>query len=323
MNDSTAALEARWKSSRPTSGSVERSRPTIAPTKALTATSSENCAAFSRSPRRTGPAVTRPRRAAGRCGWRRTIAACCSGAGGMSRISASTNASSESNCSAVLWRRSKPIVETGVGRQAAAADRARVVRRVEHEMVGQRQQPLGQRAVQRARHLLDGVLAVGVQVRPAGVADQQRVSGQHQPRLIGAAAIADDVGVVRKRVAGGRDRLDHGVAELDDLAVAQRVMVEVARRRLRAGTPGRRCARPARPSPTRGRPARACRTPRRSARPDPPPARCSRRRGRRAGRRPRTGCASRSPAGRRRKRSRRSAAAGSTRRPPRVRARQT
>src|SRR5512133_891383 len=53
MNDSTAALEASPNSSRPTSGSVERSRPTIAPTNALTATSSENCAAFSRSPSRT------------------------------------------------------------------------------------------------------------------------------------------------------------------------------------------------------------------------------------------------------------------------------
>ena len=54
-------------------------------------------------------------------------------------------------------------------------------------MVGQRQQPLGQRAVERARHLLDGVLAVGVQVGPAGVADEQRVAGQHEPRLVAAA----------------------------------------------------------------------------------------------------------------------------------------
>src|SRR5437763_9396929 len=53
MNDSTAALEPSPKSWRPTSGSVERSRPTIAPTNAFTSTSSENCAAFSRSPRRT------------------------------------------------------------------------------------------------------------------------------------------------------------------------------------------------------------------------------------------------------------------------------
>src|SRR3954468_4497036 len=53
MNDSTAALEATPNSSRPMIGSVERSRPTIAPTNALIATSSENCARFSRNPSRT------------------------------------------------------------------------------------------------------------------------------------------------------------------------------------------------------------------------------------------------------------------------------
>ncbi len=53
MNDRTAALEASPKSVRPMSGSVERSRPTIAPTNALIATSSENCARFSRRPSRS------------------------------------------------------------------------------------------------------------------------------------------------------------------------------------------------------------------------------------------------------------------------------
>ena len=58
MNDSTAALEARPKSVWPISGRVERSRPTIAPTKALSATSSENCARFSRSPSSTRRSLT-------------------------------------------------------------------------------------------------------------------------------------------------------------------------------------------------------------------------------------------------------------------------
>src|SRR3954471_244850 len=53
MKERTAALEATPNSSRPMIGSVERSRPTIAPTKALIATSSENCARFSRNPSRT------------------------------------------------------------------------------------------------------------------------------------------------------------------------------------------------------------------------------------------------------------------------------
>ena len=115
MNDSTAALEPRPKSSRPISGSVERSSPTIAPTNALIATSSENCARVLAQPeadRRRVLTLTsasgRPQRLAA------TIAACCSGAGGMSRTSAWTNASSESSCSAGLWRRSNPIVEIGL-----------------------------------------------------------------------------------------------------------------------------------------------------------------------------------------------------------------
>ena len=101
------------------------------------------------------------------------------------------------------------------------------MRRVQDEVVGQRQQPLGQRAVQRARHLLDGVLAVGVQVRAAGVADQQRVAGEHEPRLVAARVVGDQVGVVRERVPGRGDRLELGVAELDDLAVAQRMVLEL------------------------------------------------------------------------------------------------
>ena len=55
---------------------------------------------------------------------------------------------------------------------------------VEREVVGQRQQPLGQRAVQRARHRVDRVLGVGVQVGAAGVADEQCIAGEHEPRLV-------------------------------------------------------------------------------------------------------------------------------------------
>lgn len=45
---------------------------------------------------------------------RERISACCAGAGGVSLTSASTSAPSESNCSARLWRRSKPTVEIGL-----------------------------------------------------------------------------------------------------------------------------------------------------------------------------------------------------------------
>src|SRR5688572_3876051 len=50
MNESTAALDPSPKSCSPISGRVERSRPTIAPTNALIATNSENCARFWRRP---------------------------------------------------------------------------------------------------------------------------------------------------------------------------------------------------------------------------------------------------------------------------------
>ena len=72
------------------------------------------------------------------------------------------------------------------------------------------------------RHLLDGLLAVGVKVGPTGVADQQGVAGEDHPGLLAAAVIGDQVGVVGGRVARGGDRLDHRVAELDLLAVRER-----------------------------------------------------------------------------------------------------
>jgi hypothetical protein len=101
------------------------------------------------------------------------------------------------------------------------------MRRVEHEVIGQRQQSLGQRPVERARHLLHGVLAVGVQIRASGIADQQGVAGEHQPRIVGARVICDQVRVVRESMAGRGDRLDLRVAEPHRLAVGERVMLEL------------------------------------------------------------------------------------------------
>jgi len=73
-----------------------------------------------------------------------------------------------------------------------------------------------------------------VEVGTTGVADQQGIAAQQQPRLLGPAAVGDQVGVVSGRVPRGGDRLDLGVAELDDLTVGKREMVE-----LHAG-PGRK-----------------------------------------------------------------------------------
>jgi hypothetical protein len=101
------------------------------------------------------------------------------------------------------------------------------VRGIQDEVIGQREQSVGQRPVQRARHVLDRVVAVRVQVRPAGVPDEQRVAGEDEPRLVAAAVVGHEIGVMSRRVPGGRNRLQLGVAERDDLAVGEWVMSEV------------------------------------------------------------------------------------------------
>ena len=156
----------------------------------------------------------------------------------------------------------------------------------------------------------------GVEVRAAGVANEQRVAGQHEPRVIAAGVVGDEVGVVRERVAGGRDRRDLDVAERDHVAVAQRVVLELDTRAIgqvrgragagdQIGQAGDVVGLHVRLEDRDDRRALGARRARRIAR-----------RGRRAGRRPRTRRWSCTPAGTRRRRSRRSAAVGSTRRPP-------
>src|SRR5947209_3534691 len=134
MNDSTAALEPRPKSWRPISGSVERSRPTIAPTNALTSTSSENCAAFARSPScnrgsrkgRSHPGGERP--AGSVCGEDRGLLV------GRGRDIAGERGD-ERVLGVELERGVVAALEADrrawVGREAAPADRPRVVRRIQ------------------------------------------------------------------------------------------------------------------------------------------------------------------------------------------------
>ena len=82
------------------------------------------------------------------------------------------------------------------------------------------EQSLVQRAVQGASHLLNALLAGGVQVRRADVADEKGIAGEHEPRFLTAAMVRHEVGVVRGRDRG-HDRLDHGIAELERLTVAE------------------------------------------------------------------------------------------------------
>jgi hypothetical protein len=65
-----------------------------------------------------------------------------------------------------------------------------------------------------------------------------RGSGEDEPRLVAADVVGDEVGVVGGGVAWGGNRPDLRVAELDDLAVGERVVREIdpgALRQIRRG----------------------------------------------------------------------------------------
>ena len=95
----------------------------------------------------------------------------------------------------------------GLARHGPPAARPGPVGRVHLDAVGQAQQALGEALVEAGR----GPLAA--EVGPAHVAHEQRVAGQHEPRLVAAAQIgheqADAVGRVARRV----DDLERHVAD--------------------------------------------------------------------------------------------------------------
>src|SRR5688572_16951063 len=165
MKDSTAAVEPSPKSSSPTSGSVERSSPTIAPTKALSATSSPNCAAFSRRPSCTGRGV-KSSSARGR----RDRAGAVGGDDRRLVGRRQRDVLEERRDELVLTEREEGVAapleadaRDRVRRQAATADRAQVMRGVEQDVVGQREQLVVERAVERTRELLCRSRVSGVQ----------------------------------------------------------------------------------------------------------------------------------------------------------------
>ena len=77
------------------------------------------------------------------------------------------------------------------------------------------------------------MVAVSVQIRPPGVADEQCVAGEHEPGLVGARMVGDDVGVMGGRMARRGDGPQLGVTERHDVAVGERLMGEVDARALR------------------------------------------------------------------------------------------
>src|SRR5215207_7196841 len=100
-------------------------------------------------------------------------------------------------------------------------------------MIGQGQQAMGQRSVERPSHLLNRLIAASVQIRTTRVPDQERIARQDHPGLLTATVIGDQVGVVGGGVAWGSHRLNDRVAELHQFAVGERVMVEGNARALR------------------------------------------------------------------------------------------
>ena len=123
------------------------------------------------------------------------------------------------------------------------------MRRIDLELAWQRQQ-LVMNAVEQ---LAGALLHAAWQVRPPDGADEQRVAGQHEPRVGAAAQVGDDEAHALRRVPGRVQHPHTGVAELDLLSIVQGLEVHVdLGRRVKADLSERR---------------RHDRLPRRSARP--------------------------------------------------------
>jgi molybdate transport repressor ModE-like protein len=97
--------------------------------------------------------------------------------------------------------------------------------RIDEDVVGKLEQ-----AVDRAKELARAGRGASarVQIGPPHVANQQRVTGENKPWLLGSpAAVAHDVGMVSRRVTGRRKRADDRVPKLDDFAIGEGAMLEL------------------------------------------------------------------------------------------------
>ena len=86
--------------------------------------------------------------------------------------------------------RCSPIVDSFGGGQVLAARRTRAVRRVHAGRVGEGQELVVHRAVQPTGQLVGRPTDRGQQVGAADVADEQRVAGEHSPRLVVVLVLA-------------------------------------------------------------------------------------------------------------------------------------
>ncbi len=91
--------------------------------------------------------------------------------------------------------------------------------RVDLDAVSQLDEP-----AQRVKETLRALARLDREVRPCGVADEERVAGEDDPRLVATRSVADRQAAVLGPVTRGVDAAKHDVAELDLRAVGQRVV---------------------------------------------------------------------------------------------------
>ena len=225
MNDVMAVFELRPNSCSPRSGSTVRSRPTMAPTKALRTTSSENCGRFSRSPSRD--LAHSPVRL------RRRFSAKASGCGGRSFSTKSTNSALRGE----LQRRVETTLEAdrgaGLAAQTFAARRAAEMGGKDLEVVGQRQELAVQAVVELLGERRFGARAE--QIRAADPAREQRIAGQHEPGFRRPRLVGDQDRDAVRRVSRRVEDREHHVAKIVSLPILD---VDVRERR-----PGPTCGR--------------------------------------------------------------------------------
>ena len=137
----------------------------------------------------------------------------------------------------------------GLGRHAAAAQRAGDVAGEELDAVVELAQALVQRAVERR----SAFVARDREVGPPAVADEQRVARQHEPGLVAARAVGDDDAAVLRAVPGRVEDVERDVADLDAVAVAQRPVLVDRVRDLVDRDPAAVLLREDRRAPRRGR----------------------------------------------------------------------
>ena len=107
-----------------------------------------------------------------------------------------------------------------------AAERAGDVPGEDLDAVRQLEQP-----PQRVEEVLGALLRADREIGPGRIADEERVAGQHEPRLVGPRAVDDGEAGVLGAVSGRVDRAQHDGAERDLGAVVERHRARTRRRR--------------------------------------------------------------------------------------------